>query len=66
MTTIDPTSPKWKWRVTLRYNNTAKSPRRPCQVAVQSLHATDSSKDMEVRAAGQRTDVDVEVWKLRD
>lgn len=57
---------KWKWRVTLRYNSAAKPPRRPGQVAARILLATDPSKDAEVRAAEQRGDVDIEVWKMRD
>lgn len=61
-----PTEPKWKWQVTLRYNETVKPPRRPGEIAIQTVHGTDASKDMEVRAAEHRTDVDIEVWKLRD
>ncbi len=62
----DVTDPRWKWQVTCRYNDTAAPPRRPGDIAIRTVHATDVSKDMEVRAAGARTDVDVEVVRLRD
>lgn len=58
--------PKWKWQVTLRYNSTVKAPKRFGEIALQTVHADDVSKDIEVRVAEARGDVDVEVVRLRD
>jgi hypothetical protein len=55
---------RWKWQVTCRYNDTVKWPKAPGEIAIQTVHADDSSKDMEVQASECRGDVDVEVVRL--
>lgn len=56
----------WKWRVTLRYDDTAEWPKRPGAVALQTLHVSDASKDAEVNAAEARGDVTIEVENLAE
>ncbi len=48
---------KWKWQVTCYYNDTVKPPKRPNELAIQTVHASDSSKDMEVEVANKREDI---------
>jgi len=56
---------RWKWRVTCTYNDTVKPPKRPGMLAIQTVHADEVSKDIEIAAAERRGDVDVEVWRIR-
>ena len=56
---------RWKWRVRCTYNNTVKWPKVPGQIAIETVHSDDVSKDMEVSAAQMRDDVDIEVNRLR-
>lgn len=48
---------KWKWRLTAYYNNTVLFPKLPDTIALQTLHASDVSKDMELEAYAKRTDI---------
>ncbi len=58
--------PKWKWMVTCYYNDTVKPPKTPGFLAIQTVHATDSSKDMEVQVSEGRVDIGaVDVQLLR-
>lgn len=52
---------RWKWVVRCTYNNTVEPPKKPGELAIETLHTDDASKDIEVRAAKARGDVDVEV-----
>lgn len=47
----------WKWRVTCYYGSGAEPPRTPGQIAIQTVHADDVSRDMEVAAAKGRNDI---------
>lgn len=54
----------WKWRVRCYYNDTVEPPRTPGELAIETKHRTDSSKDLEVTVGRQRPDIGkVEVWK---
>lgn len=55
-----------KWQVTCYYNNTVKLPKIPGNIAIQTIHADDVSKDMEVAAANCRNDVTVDIVQLRE
>lgn len=52
----------WKWTVLCTYNDTVKPPKRPGDLAIETVHADDASKDVEVAAAKSRGDVNVEVF----
>jgi hypothetical protein len=54
----------WIWLVRCTYNETVTWPKVPGEVAIETRHTTDSSKDMEVAAAEARGDVDVEVTAI--
>lgn len=47
----------WKWRVTCYYGPEAKRPKRPGAVAIETVHKSDHSKDMEVAAGEARDDI---------
>jgi hypothetical protein len=54
-----------KWRVTCYYGSDAKAPKVPGEMAIQTVHADDASRDVEVAAAKSRADtgrVTVEEW----
>lgn len=51
----------WIWRVTNRYNGTVKTPKRPGDIAIQTVHASDHSMETEVRVSIGRGDVTTEV-----
>jgi hypothetical protein len=55
---------RWKWRVRCTYNDTVQWPKVPGELAIETVHASDSSKDMEVAVAEARGDVDVEVTRI--
>ncbi len=55
---------RWKWRVRCIYNNTAQWPKVPGELAIETVHASDASKDLEVEVSEARGDVDVEVTKI--
>lgn len=55
---------EWKWQVRCTYNDTAQWPKVPGELAIETRHKTDSSKDMEVAVSKARGDVDVEVIQL--
>jgi len=60
-----PIESEWDWEVTLRYNDTVEWPKVPGEIAIQTRHKGDSSKDFEVEASKTRTDVTIEVRNLR-
>lgn len=51
------TESRWDWQVTCYYNNTVKPPKKPGDLAIQTVHVGTSSKDMEVQAARSRPDI---------
>jgi hypothetical protein len=54
------------WIVRLFYNDEAKPPRRPGELAIETTHTTVSSMQMELTAAERRDDVDIFVtWVPR-
>lgn len=57
---------QWKWKVRCTYNNTVTYPKVPGELAIETVHKDDVSKDLEVEVAEARGDVDVEVTRLRD
>jgi hypothetical protein len=58
---------KWKWRVTCYYADNVKPPKKPDELAIRTMHATDSSKDMEVAAGKSRSDIGrIEVVRIPD
>jgi hypothetical protein len=56
--------PQWKWKVRCTYNDTVEWPKIPGQIAIETVHTSDSSKDLEVQVSQARGDVDVEVIQL--
>lgn len=48
---------KWKWLISLYYNDTVRPPKVPGELAIQVKLTNDASKDMEVSAAKSRTDI---------
>jgi hypothetical protein len=50
-------SPWWVWKCRFYYNDTVKPPKVPGELAVETVHANDSSKDIEVRAGESRKDI---------
>ncbi|MFY3742109.1 MAG: hypothetical protein HMLIMOIP_002573 [Candidatus Nitrosomirales archaeon] len=54
----------WVWRITATYNDTVKWPKVPGEIAIETVHKDDVSKDIELEAFKSRTDVDIEVTKL--
>jgi hypothetical protein len=50
-------SQRWIWRVSCYYADTVKWPKRPGELAIQTVHASDVSKDVEVAAAESREDI---------
>jgi hypothetical protein len=48
---------RWKWRVTGYYNDSVKFPKRPGDLALQTVHADDHSKDVEVEIFENRYDI---------
>lgn len=57
---------RWKWKVRCTYNDTVQWPKIPGELAIETAHADDASKDIEVKAAQARGDVDVEVTQVSD
>jgi hypothetical protein len=57
---------EWKWRVRCTYNDTVSWPRVPGDLAIETVHRDDHSKDMEVATAEARGDVNVDVTLLDD
>lgn len=57
---------KWKWKVRCTYNDTVKPPKVPGALAIETVHTTDHSKDMEVLVSKERGDLNVEVIQLRE
>jgi hypothetical protein len=54
------------WIVRLVYNDQAKPPRRPGDLAIETTHTSYSSMRMEVDVAQSRGDVDIDVtWVPR-
>ena len=50
---------RWSWQVTCYYNDTVKPPRTPGDLAIQTVHADEASRDMEVEAVRSRPDIGV-------
>lgn len=53
---------RWKWIVRCTYNDTVEPPKKPGDLAIETVHLDDASKDIEVAAAKSRGDVNVEVF----
>lgn len=49
--------PKWIWMCRFYYNDTVKPPKRPGDLAIETVHASDSSKDIEVTVGERRRDI---------
>lgn len=59
-------SSKWDWQVTCYYGEKAKPPQVPGELAIQTVHVGESSRDMEVAAARSRPEIGViDVVQLR-
>lgn len=57
---------KWKWRVTGYYAKDVKSPKKPLELALQTVHADDMSKDLEVSVFRSREDIgEIHVERLQ-
>lgn len=57
---------QWKWQVTCYYASDVQPPKQPGELAIQTVHKDDVSKDMEVRAARDRADIGhIDVAQLR-
>jgi hypothetical protein len=53
------------WRCTFHYGPDVRWPKRPGDIAIQTVHATESSRDIEIEAGRQRADIAeivVEQW----
>ena len=48
---------EWKWTVRCYYANDVKPPKVPGDLAIETRHKTDASKEMEVRAGESRSDI---------
>lgn len=48
---------QWKWLVREFYNETVKFPKIPGELAIETCHTSDDSRDVEVRVAEKRGDV---------
>lgn len=48
---------RWSWMVRCYYAADVRPPKRPGELAIETVHATDSSKDMEVQAGRARADI---------
>ena len=56
----------WKWMMTAYYADDVQRPKRLGEIAIQTIHRTDTSKDIEVAAALSRSDigcVDVDLYR---
>lgn len=53
--------PKWQWEVTCYYNDTVAFPKVPGDIAIQTVHSNETSKDLEVSVSESRTDVNIVV-----
>lgn len=49
--------PEWEWRCTLIYRNDVPPPQIGGEVAIQTVHQTLSSRDMEISAGQAREDI---------
>jgi len=47
----------WRWVVSCYYGEAAKPPRQPGDLAIETVHKTDVSKDIEVAAAQSRPEI---------
>ena len=47
----------WIWKVRLYYNDSAKKPKVPGALAIETVHKSDASKDAELDAARMRNDI---------
>jgi hypothetical protein len=54
----------WDWMITATYNDTVKYPKVPGEIAIQTIHKGDVSKDIELESFNKRTDVDIVVTEL--
>jgi hypothetical protein len=48
---------RWRWRVTAWYGPKATPPRQPGRLAIQTVHATESSRDHEESILRRREDI---------
>ena len=56
---------RWTWRCRFYYRKDVKPPHVPESLAVETLHETDSSLEIEVRAGSSRTDIGrIEITRL--
>lgn len=61
----NPKDPRWKWMCRFYYGDLAKAPRVPGELAIETVHETDSSKDMEVSVGEKREDIGkIEIVRL--
>lgn len=47
----------WIWKVRCYYNESVKRPKQPGALAIETIHKSDHSKNMEVAAAEARSDL---------
>jgi hypothetical protein len=50
---------RYRWVVTCYYTDDVEPPKRPGGLAIETVHATESSRDVEVLAAQSRPDIGV-------
>jgi len=51
------TDTRWKWRCRFYYNDMVEFPRVPGELAIETVHTDDFSKDIEVDAGRSRSDI---------
>lgn len=54
----------WKYVVREYYADDVKPPKQPGELAIETVHTTESSRDMEIEAARSRPDIgEVDWWR---
>lgn len=57
---------KWDWQVTCYYSDKAQPPRVPGELAIQTVHVGEASRDVEIAAARSRPEIGtIDVVRLR-
>lgn len=56
---------RWKWRVRFYYRKDVSPPKVPESLAIETVHETDSSMQIEVSAGSSRDDIGrIEITRL--
>jgi hypothetical protein len=48
---------RWRWKLRFYYGSYAQWPKVPGTLAIETVHATDSSKDIEIEAGCSRKEI---------